>query len=348
MRGRSRISIEQQREIYGKYISGKQQNVLASEYDVHPSVIFRIIKKHRSVDFEFNCPSDTASSFSANSVNDQTSISPHVYPNEMRPSMYCPLVPPAQEGAAIPARPFHSPSGTTSSLPAHVYLIHPPHWHRHEIQSNTHHAPVPSAQEGWAAVSARSCASRVAMDVTANSTGHLFPVEQEREICRRYLSGQNEYDLAVEYDVNPLSISSLIHKYHSNLELNRLSINATSVPSRVVYGQNTYPSNMHPYGMQTDMRHMSYASGPPIFARPAGGQIMHRVADDSGISNLTPIFIPASRREQQSSSFPAVYADSASIVDSPFLIPSRRDLGRSWFRPRSGSPPGSQQDRVNL
>jgi len=133
MRGRSRISIEQQREIYGKYISGKQQNVLASEYDVHPSVIFRIIKKHRSVDFEFNCPSDTASSFSANSVNDQTSISPHVYPNEMRPSMYCPLVPPAQEGAAIPARPFHSPSGTTSSLPAHVYLIHPPHWHRHEM-----------------------------------------------------------------------------------------------------------------------------------------------------------------------------------------------------------------------
>ena len=105
--------------------------------------------------------------------------------------------------------------------------------------------------------------------------------------------GQNAYDLAVEYAVNPLSISRLIQKYHS-LELNRLSITATSVPSLVVYGQNTYPSHMHPYGMQTDMRHMSYASAPlahegraAIFARPSGGQIMHRVADDAGISNLT-------------------------------------------------------------
>jgi len=83
MRRRNLFSVEQKQEIYSKYLSGEPQHALSSEYDVSKSVISRIIQKHSAVDSKFNCPSGTASSFPADSANDQALYPPHIYPNEM-------------------------------------------------------------------------------------------------------------------------------------------------------------------------------------------------------------------------------------------------------------------------
>ena len=155
MRRQNLFSFEQQRIIYTKHLSGESQHALAKQFGVTQSVIFRLIKKQRLVDSEFSHPFDAASSFSAYSGNDQASFPPHVFQvsNGMHPGMHFPPVPLAQEGEATSEGPFKRPSGTATSVPAHVAHGHPQNVYPNGIQSNTHFVHL--AQEGRVAVCAR-------------------------------------------------------------------------------------------------------------------------------------------------------------------------------------------------
>ena len=162
MRLRNLFSVEQEREIYRRHQSGEKQNVLASEYNVSTSLLCRLIQKYSSRNFEF-CPSGTASSSPAYSVNGQLDpYSLHVYPNAMQPTMHHSTVSFAQEGRAISGRPFDSRSDTASSPAVPGHVVHgqnsyPPNIHPSGMQPGTHSAPFPLAQAGWAA---RPCAGQ--------------------------------------------------------------------------------------------------------------------------------------------------------------------------------------------
>ena len=355
MRRRNLFSIEDELEICRKHRSGEKQNALALEHGVSSSVMFRIIKTHSAVDSKFNCPSDAASSFPADSTNGQAFYPPCIYPNGMHPSMRYPPVFLAQEGAATSARPFSRPSGAATSVPAHVVYGPPPDVSRNGMQSNTDYWRVPLPKQGRPAFSARPWAGQAAFD----AANHTFLVEQESEILKRYLSGQHEYSLASDFDVPPSSIRNLIQKYHStgNSERSRPSITATSVPSHVAYshGQNSYPSHLHSFGGRTGM---PYVPDPLVqegraatLVRPSvpAVQIIGVANIEDAISHSThsTMFIPSSRTEPQSLSFTAGVSGSASF-DGSNQFGSRAvhaSSGNQWMtHPPSGKAIDAQNN----
>jgi hypothetical protein len=131
MRRRNPFSFEQEREIFREILAGVPQSALASKYGVNQPLISRILKKHCSLPFKINCPTDTAYMFEAHSVNFQASYQP-VLPNGIVTSMDSLPVTFVPEGASISARPFKSPSGTAALVPAHAVYGHPPEMNRNE------------------------------------------------------------------------------------------------------------------------------------------------------------------------------------------------------------------------
>ena len=212
MRRRKLFTFEQEQEIYREYLSGEYQCALATKFGVSQSVISRLIKKHSLVDSEFSHPFDAASSFPAYSGNDQASFTPHVFQvsNDMHPGMHFLPVPLAQEGEATSAGTFKRPSGTATSVPAHVVHGHPPNVYPNGIPSNTHFVHL--AQEGRVAVPARHWPSHAAIHAPS-PTIHTVSVEEGSEIYKRCLNGENECAIVLTVKKNVLSSGTFISSY---------------------------------------------------------------------------------------------------------------------------------------